>query len=31
MAEILADRWPFTNDSDLEHLFNGLRKAGLPL
>lgn len=26
-----ADRWPFTSESDLEHLFNGLRKAGLPL
>jgi adenylate cyclase len=26
-----ADRSPFTRESDLEHLFNGLRKAGLPL
>jgi TolB-like protein len=26
-----ADRWPFTSESDLEHLFSGLRKAGLPI
>ena len=26
-----ADRWPFRNESDLDHLFDGLRKAGLPL
>ncbi len=26
-----ADRWPFRNGSDLEHLFEGLRKAGLPV
>lgn len=26
-----ADRWPFRNESDLDHLFEGLRKAGLPL
>src|SRR5262249_51444693 len=29
--KFFADRWPFTNEFDLEHLFNGLRKAGLPL
>ena len=26
-----ADRWPFRNESDLDHLFDGLRRAGLPL
>jgi adenylate cyclase len=26
-----ADRWPFTNASDLEHLLTGLRKAGFAL
>jgi len=26
-----ADRWAFKNESDLDHLFDGLRKAGLPL
>jgi TolB-like protein/Tfp pilus assembly protein PilF len=27
----VTDRWPFRNQSDLEHLFDGLRRAGLPL
>ena len=26
-----ADRWPFRNESDLDHLFDGLRETGLPL